>query len=226
MKQTTDNPKQVVEFICKQILKILQNKKQVVMAVPGGRSVQPIFSEFLTHTEMPWEKIHIFMVDERLVPISDKESNFYLVKKQFADNLVRKKMLSEKNLHPFILDNSKKDLGIKKYENELKKYGGTFDVVILGAGEDCHVAGLFPDYTIKDNSDYFIYFHNSPKPPKDRMTASKKLIQNSKFGVVIFLGEGKKKAYENFKNKKLKLDKCPAKLVKKIKNYIVYTDLE
>ena len=198
----------------------------MVLGVPGGRSVKPIFSEFLKHTEIPWEKIHIFMVDERLVPVSDTDSNFLLVKKQFVDLLVKKKLLSEKNLHPFILDNSKKDFGISQYEKELKKYGGMYDVVILGTGEDCHVAGLFPEHTIKNNSDFFIHFHNSPKPPKDRMTASRNLIQKSNVGVVIFLGEGKKNAYENFKNNKIKLNACPTKIVKKIKDYIIYTDLD
>jgi len=226
LKIITNNPTAVVDYLCKKIYEILDYKEYVVMAVPGGRSVKSVFVEFQNHTELPWDKIHLFMVDERLVPIENSESNFFLVKEQFGNYLIEKKIIEKNNLHPFILDESVDDFGVEKYKEELKKYGGKFDIVLLGVGEDCHIGGLFPNYTIEDDEEYFIHFHESPKSPKDRMTASKNLIKSAKVGVIIFLGEGKRESYNNFNDENIKLNDCPAKLVKEIENYIVYTDLE
>jgi 6-phosphogluconolactonase len=226
MKIITKNAEDAVNLLCKKIQDILKEKKYVVMGLPGGRSIKKVFQEFSKHKEIPWKKIHIFMVDERIVHIDSKESNFFLLKKQFGDVLIKKNLIPEENLHPFIINDFKKDYGVSEYGKELQKYNESFDVVILGVGEDGHVAGLFPDHTINNNEKNYFYFDDSPKLPKKRMTASRYLIENSKTALIIFLGEEKRDAYENFKDKTTSIEKCPAKIVKKIKDYIIYTDLE
>ena len=219
-------PKEIVNLLCQEINKIIQIKDNVVLAVPGGRSVKSIFDQFSLHVDLPWDKIHIFMVDERLVPIDDEQSNFKLVMEQFGSELINKKKIPKQNFHPFIVDKNVPYYGVKQYENELKKFGGKFDIVILGVGEDGHVAGLFPDYTVKDESDYFIKIDDSPKPPKQRMTASKNLIGNSSIGVVLFIGEGKRNAYNDFLNPEKNINECPAKILNNIKQGYILTDLE
>lgn len=214
MNLVLNNPKEVVEALSKKISNILYKKEFVVMALPGGRSVKSLFKN-LIKSSIPWKKIKIFMVDERLVNLDDKESNFRLIKENFLDYID----IPFENIYPY-----KQDL--KEYKKHLIKQGGKFDIVILGSGEDGHIAGLFPNYTIKDDSDYFIEFHDSPKPPKHRMTTSKNLIMKSEFAIVIFLGEAKKKAYEKFNDENTKTENCPVKIIKKIKDYIVYTDLQ
>jgi 6-phosphogluconolactonase len=220
------NTKELVNKLCNEINNILKTKDTVVLAVPGGRSVRAIYDEFSLHEDLPWEKIHIFMVDERLVSIDDDQSNFKLVMEQFGNKLIEQKKISKQNFHPFIYDESNDNFGVEQYENELKRCGGMFDIVILGVGEDGHVAGLFPNYTIIDISDYFIKFDKSPKLPKERMSASKNLIEKSSIGVVLFVGEGKRNAYDSFLNPEKSIAECPAKILNNIKLGYILTDLE
>ena len=102
-----------VDIITEAINKLLNVQDHVVLAIPGGRSVSGIF-KILKDNTIPWNKVHIFMVDERMVMIEDNESNFKLAKESFIQELVDKRELPEQNIHPFILSN-----GIESYENEL-----------------------------------------------------------------------------------------------------------
>ena len=210
--------REAILLINKEIKNILNYKDKVVFGLPGGRSVKTLFDE-LIKSDVPWHKIHFFMVDERLVTIDDEQSNFKLVKEQLLDKID----IPKENLHPFIVDEAKKDYGTIEYLNELNDYGG-YDIIVLGVGEDGHVGALYPNYTINNDSEEFIVFHDSPKLPKDRMTASRKMLLKAKLGIVLFIGEGKKQAYENYLDSKLTLNECPAKLVNKIKNKIILTD--
>lgn len=224
MINTYYNEKEVVDVLCEEIFCLLETKDEIVLGLPGGRSVKGIYEEFCKHKKIPWKKIHIFLVDERLVSITSKDSNFLQIKEQFIDELIKNKIIPEKNIHPFIVDSGKKDYGLADYENELKKFGG-YDIVILGTGEDCHIAALFADYSVNNDSEYFMLLSDSPKPPKDRMTASKKLLERTNIGLIIFKGEAKRKAYKNFLNSNLSINKCPAKIVNRMEKTMVLTDL-
>ena len=104
-------------------------KDYVVLGVPGGRSAAEIF-EALKKEDISWDKVHVFMVDERLVPEDHEDSNFRLVKEHLAE------ALPEENVHPYN----------ENYEQELKKYGGAYDIILLSSGEDGHFCmGAAPD---------------------------------------------------------------------------------
>lgn len=160
------------------------------------------------------------MVDERLVPIYEEESNFRLI------NQVLNQIIPKENLHPYIFDKDNNSYGIKAYEEEIKKFRGKFDIVLVSAGEDGHIASLYPNHpSISDSSDYYIYIDNSPKPPNLRMSASKNMILRSKIGIILFYGEIKKDAYLNFLNKNMDYISCPAKLISEIPESYVITNL-
>ena len=69
--------------------------------------------QILKRENIPWNRIHIFMVDERLVPITNKKSNFWLAKQYFLNELLGKNIISSSNVHPFIVDNERGDYGIR-----------------------------------------------------------------------------------------------------------------
>ena len=182
--QTTNNPKDAVELVTKEITFLLETQENITMAFPGGRSITKLFSA-LKETDIPWHRVHIFMIDERLVSIEDKDSNFKLVDKELLSELVDSKGLLPQNVHPFIMDKDMPDYGIKEYEINLRMIKDKFDIIFLGVGEDGHVGALFPEGSVKDNSKYFLTLHDSPKPPKDRMTSSKNLLENRSFTFFI-----------------------------------------
>lgn len=206
---------------------LLKIKDNVIWALPGGRSVGNIFDLLSERDDTDWKRIHFFMADERLVPTSDRESNFRLLMERLLNPLLSKDKITRYNIHPFIYRPKENEAGIDMYERELAELGGKYDVVLLSSGEDGHIAGLYPDHdSIRDGARYFIKMDNSPKPPPMRMSSSRNLLSVCDTAVLLFYGTGKKNALDMFKDSSLTIEQCPAKLVSLIKNSYVLTDQE
>ncbi len=172
---------------------ILKNKR-TILALVGGRSVSKIY-QLLAEKELPWEKVHIFLADERM-----DGSNFKLIKEKLLNNI----KIPKENIHQFMT--------LTQYNEELKERGGKFDLALLSAGEDCHIASLFPNHpSIKSKSRLFINVKNSPKPPKERISASPSLL--SKTTTTLLLFYNKKEAFLNYTNES-SVKECPAKILK------------
>lgn len=207
---------QAANIIAEKIKQILSEKKYVILGVPGGKSVSGIFQN-LKAKKINWSRVHIFMVDERQVPLESKDSNFKIIKQNLLNYLLSNKKMSEKNIHPYHYDKP-----IDDYIKEFKKYTDKFDIILLSAGEDCHVASLFPDKSIKNNEEYFIEINDSTKPPRKRISSSRKLLEKSKIALVLFFGEKKQPAYKKFLAKNTSVIECPAKLINKIEQTYIF----
>ncbi len=207
------------EIICQSINKMLKEKEKVIFGTAGGNSIYCVL-KFLIKKPIEWEEVHVFMVDERLVPIDHNDSNFRMIKQQLIN------VIPEQNLHPFIYIDNKTNYGIPKYKNELKKYSDNYDIILLSSGEDGHIGSLFPNHqSIKNQSQFFIYVYNSPKPPPRRMSMSKKMILRSNISFLMVIGEDKKPAYRKYLDKNQDYIKCPSKLIDEINESYIFTDI-
>ena len=214
-KQTIDD--RVVFGLKQQIDKTLQNNDKCLVAVAGGRSIASIL-DLLALQDLDWQKMHVFAVDDRCLPIYDSESNSGLIKQHLADKVAVK-------FHRFDYQSGQADRGADNYTEELNKLGGKFDIVLLSAGEDGHTAGLFPNHgSFEDALDGYIFFDNSPKDPPERVSLSRKTLLQTKTAFILFVGEGKQQAYERFLDEDVAVKDCPAKLVQNLPEAYVYTD--
>lgn len=204
----------------KAVKKILMTKKDAVVAVPGGRSVAAIFRVF-REFGLPWHHVHIFLLDERLVPPDHQESNYRLIREQMGD------ALPSEILHQFIYDEENPGLGIIDYEKQLQKVGGKFDLVLASSGEDGHIGSLFPNHhSVESKAHGYILIDDSPKLPRERMTASYSLMREAETGIILFFGEAKQNALRSFFNIHLSPIECPAKIMTKLERYYLLTDQE
>ncbi|MAG16302.1 6-phosphogluconolactonase [Candidatus Woesearchaeota archaeon] len=206
-KSIEELSKAAVDIIVDAIAKLLQEKEQVILAIPGGRSVVGIWNLLAEEQRIDWSKVHVFMADERVVAPTHKDSNYKLA----HDIFLSKVSIPKENLHPFFPGKE------YKFENP--------DIIILSSGEDGHVGALYPNHhSVKNESEGYIEMDDSPKPPLHRITMSKKTMLTAKTALLLFVGEGKREAYEKFKSGD-EIVECPARLVKKIKDSYVLTDL-
>ncbi len=97
----------------------------------------------------------------------------------------------------------------------------------LSSGEDGHIASLFPSHqSIKDNSSSYILVEDSPKPPAKRISASRKQIVEGKKAIILFFGETKAEAYQNFIDENISVEECPAKLVFEVEDSLAFVDVD
>lgn len=196
-----------------------------VLGLVGGSSVAGIYAE-LAGRELPWTKIHIFLADERLVPITSDESNWQVVHRTLVYPLGETGRLPHENAHPFFVQEDASDAGIAAYADDLRRCGGRFDAVILSAGEDGHTASLFPDHaSVRAHGSHFVLVTDAPKPPARRLSASRELLEASGLSVLVFYGDAKADALARFRDDAIAIENCPSKLVTESGQAWVYIDI-
>tara|TARA_Y100000310_G_scaffold57396_1_gene52591 strand:- start:3232 stop:3897 length:666 start_codon:yes stop_codon:yes gene_type:complete len=189
---------------------VTNSKKQFSLALPGGNSVKGILNELAKQNV--WNAVNVFMTDERMVSIESEESNF----KQANDLFFSK--VQGIHTNPFEVEK-----GIDDYNTKFNSMG-KFDLIILGVGEDGHVASLFPNHeSIKSKETGFIEIHNAPKEPENRISLSPKSISDANLVIFLFASQEKKDAYKKFINKEVDYIECPAKISMNAENVLVYT---
>lgn len=175
----------------------VRDKGFFAVALSGGKT--PIdFYEQLSSREnrLPWSETHIFLVDERFIPLNDKDSNFRSIK----ENLLSSLELSRDNIHHIPTEEETSLLSAKKYEKELKTFFKTkedvfpeFDLIMLGIGEDGHTASLFPEDVALQEKKHLAVAVKNGKVKHERISITMPVINNAKN--VVFLVSGANKAH-------------------------------
>jgi 6-phosphogluconolactonase len=129
----------------------VKEKNVFHLAISGGKSPQRFFELIGSEKKalsLPWDKIHLFWVDERYVPHDSPYSNYKLA----ADTFLTKVPIPKENIHPIPTDFEDFDSAARQYEKTLQsvfqiKSGQLpkFDLIILGMGSDGHTGSLFPN---------------------------------------------------------------------------------
>jgi 6-phosphogluconolactonase len=112
------------------------------LAISGGATPWLAFSA-LAEEDVPWDRVHLFQVDERVAPSGDTERNDSHLKEALIDRIA----IRSANVHPMPVEGEDLDEGARRYEAILRQIAGTppvLDLVQLGLGEDGHTASLFP----------------------------------------------------------------------------------
>lgn len=115
-------------------------KDVVNIAFSTDKTLKEFFTK-LSKEDIDWEKINIFLVDEKFIPLDNNNSNYSLLKK----NLLDKIEIPDKNIHKIDILKTPLDSRIA-YEKKLLKYfkgNIKFDAIYLGIGEDGHTASIF-----------------------------------------------------------------------------------
>ena len=154
----------------------LAARGRFALAIPGGSVVQLLARGLAAPVAAAnW---HVFWTDERRVPLSNPHSNFRLAETELLPKL------AGAQVHP--LRGSAAD-----YENELRPFL-PLDLVLLGVGEDGHVASLFPgNPATRETQRLVADVHNAPKPPPDRATLTFPVLNAARQILVVASGAGK-----------------------------------
>ncbi len=131
--------------IGERIEEALSGRGHATLALSGGVTPKPMFAR-LAAMRLPWDRVHVFWVDERVVPPTDAESNYKLA----ADALLVPARVPQRNIHR-IHGELTAGAAARAYAQEIREFFGLdpgempeFDVVHRGMGRDAHTASLFP----------------------------------------------------------------------------------
>jgi len=180
-------------------------------AVPGGRSAAAVFDALiaLPRAERPdWSRVDLLFADERAVAPDDPESNYRLAR----EHLIEPANLPASHVHR--LRGEALDLERAAREAELD-FEPPVDVLLLGVGEDGHVASIFPESPlVRERERRVVVVEESPKPPPRRLTITPRVIEEARVKIVLAEGEAKRDAVQRALADLGSPEQTPARLVR------------
>ena len=115
---------------------------QFAFAVSGGHSPW-VMLRALAGEPLPWERIHVFQVDERVAPAGDPDRNLT----HLRESLLSRAPLPADHVHAMPVEAPELDDAAREYARDLERVAGAppvLDLVHLGLGPDGHTASLVP----------------------------------------------------------------------------------
>jgi 6-phosphogluconolactonase len=163
------------------IARMTANGGRVAVCLTGGSSPRELYRLLATEAyrnQIPWQRVHWFIGDERFVPATDPLNNMAM-----ARNIFLNRWAPAANIHPIPTDTADSEQAARCYESELQSFYGAnalksnwplFDLVLMGVGPDGHTASLFPDYpAVKETERWVVgvpQAHVEPFVPRVTLT--------------------------------------------------------
>jgi 6-phosphogluconolactonase len=185
----------VAKWIADKIAETLKKKDHFTIALSGGSTPQrlhKILAASPYKEQIDWSKLHIFWGDERAVPFEDSRNNA----KMAYDTLLNFVPVPPSQIHVMRTDIAPEQSAIE-YEKILHQYfdgeNNSFDLVLLGMGDDGHTLSLFPGTEVVHEANAWANAYFLKAQDMYRITLTKTIVNRS--ACIAFLTTGTGKAH-------------------------------
>lgn len=214
---TAPDPPGAAEACAHHVISVLDEtlagQEFATFAVSGGSTPRLLF-ERLASTRFPWDRVHLFFVDERCVPPTDPASNYKLVE----EHLIRAGHIPHRHVHRIAGEIPPK-VAASRYSSEIRDFFGLndaemphFDLIHRGMGPDAHTASLFPGESLIDDREGITGAVFVPKFNQWRVTLLPGVLLAAKHTVFLVAGEDKAEAVRAVFREEYDPKKYPAQM--------------
>jgi len=183
------------KWIADRIAATLKKSYRFTIALSGGstpKRLHQILAQSPYKEQVDWSKLHVFWGDERAVPFEDDRNNA----KMAYDTLLDFVPVPAAQIHVMRTDITPEE-SASEYEKLLHQYFDktpfSFDLVLLGMGDDGHTLSLFPGMPIVHEEKAWAKSFWLPAQDMSRITITKTITNKS--AAVAFLTAGAAKAH-------------------------------
>jgi 6-phosphogluconolactonase len=174
------------------------------IVLTGGRIAAQVYTGLAASPvrhAIDWGNIDFWWGDERFLPSGDPQRNETQAREAMLDALP----IDPARVHPMPAsdgpDGDDPESAAARYAEELARAARPghqehphFDVVMLGVGEDAHVASMFPGQPAVYEQRPVVAVRGAPKPPPRRITLTYAAINSAEEVWLIAAGAGKSDA--------------------------------
>ena len=161
------------------------------LALAGGSTPRGVYRRLAAWPGVDWHRVLVFWGDERAVPTDSPDSNQRLARAALLDHVP----IPASQVHPMPVETDDLDAAARQYEDLLCTLLGRpprLDLVLLGLGEDAHMASLFPGSAAAAERTRFVV--STPAPviaPRLTLTVPALAVADS----LLFVVHGSSKAW-------------------------------
>jgi 6-phosphogluconolactonase len=181
------------QFILEQARAALAERDRFRIALSGGNTPRPIYTEFARIArDLRWDRVHFTFGDERCVPPDDAQSNYrmareflFVVANVPAESIARMRGEIDPQIAAQEYQDALDVLAVQRGETVYRH-----DLILLGIGDDGHTASLFPGTAALDEKTRAVVANFVPKLDAWRLTFTYPLINQARH--VCFLANANK----------------------------------
>ncbi len=181
----------ILEDLLLSIKESISQRNKCIIGLSGGTTPEKLY-QLLAAENLAWEKLIFITIDERYVPSDDPESNL---------KMIRKSLFAHAPIPPENIITFDTSLPIESAAHEMsRKLTSThLDILILGVGEDGHIASLFDNDKTSDELASIATAHGYKT--EQRLTLTLKAL-NSRKTLILLKGEKKQAIFDEIKSGK------------------------
>lgn len=210
------DPKKVAKAAARLIKRLTTEggQKEFHIALSGGTTPALLYKRLAKkfQDQIPWQKLHFWWGDERMVDADSTESNYRMARQ----TLLSKIPADNSQIHPLNGGTDDNALESERYAAEIagklpnKNQLPCFDLILLGLGEDGHTASIFPGDLHLFESDEICSVVKHPESGQQRITLNGKIINNAKNIFILVTGVSKAQVVSDIMNNREEALKFPA----------------
>jgi 6-phosphogluconolactonase len=185
---------QLASWIERLVQDTLKKQDLFTLVLSGGGTPKLLFQKLASDKykdKIDWKRVHIFWGDERVVPFDDDRNNA----KMAYDILINHIDVPAEQVHVMRTD-IEPNFAAEEYEKILHQYfdntPNSFDLVLLGMGDDGHTLSLFPGSTIIEEREHWVNSVYNEQQKMYRITLMPAIV--NKASNIAFMVDGAKKA--------------------------------
>lgn len=209
--QTTSNEEFIQEgiaILAERIHQSIDEFGRAIVGLSGGSTPKPIY-EGLGNCAIPWEKVSIFLVDDRYVPAHHPDSNQKLVR----DTLLKHASIPAQQI---LFPDTGKPLDECVLHYDLMLAGmlsaGIPHIVTLGMGDDGHIASLFPPVPDAAYADRLVlHTVTDTFAVHDRISTTMVIIGSANSKIFFVKGKEKKRVWDEMMAAEDDMNRWPAR---------------
>ncbi len=207
---------EMTSWMCDLINSTLQDQEFFTLALSGGETPQMLYKKLASEEykeKINWKRVHIFWGDERVIPFDDDRNNAKMAFK----NLINQITIPPAQVHKMRVD-IEPLFAAKDYENVLQTYFGntekSFDLILLGVGDDGHTLSLFPGSLVVDEKQHWVNAVYNEKQKMYRITLMPSIVNKASHIVFMVTGENKSEILYRIIEGQYEPNVLPAQLIR------------
>jgi len=211
------------ELISQALRDAIARSGSASLALSGGNTPRETYALVAREPGIDWSRTRIFWVDERAVAPNDERSNYRWAKEALLDAAP----VPHERVHRMRAEASDKEGAARDYEALIRQGVApdadgvpSFDVVVMGIGDDGHTASLFPGEPTVMITDRLVVAVPPAAGHEARLTITRPLIEHARKLFFLVVGASKRPALERVWSDNGDTAQTPARLVRDCRGFV------
>lgn len=210
---------QSAHWIADKIIAAVKERGTCSLVLSGGNTPKRVYEILAANPfqkNIPWASVHFFWGDERMVPYDDEQNNAAMAFKSLLNHI----KVPAQHIHRMPSEAAPAQAEEQYSELLHHHFKSTdpfsFDIVLLGMGDDGHTLSLFPNTKFPADEKQWVYCYYAEKMKQYRITLLPSIINKCRSACFIVSGASKEPAFKQVTNGEKNEMAFPSQLIRPV----------